>query len=188
MQILDVVSFHRGVFLKYRCDQDLLLLRTHQQILLVLRIKSQLPSWAESAHQLLPCPAHQATCCPLLPSTSPVHLHPGEWVHTSVTKQKGLACIHSTGSPTLTAGVGSKVRLYCTVPREGVGRQASDPLTLGLWVGGFLKQKNKEAGLTHGLVTFLWHFLIVVSGVRMSLAGRCMAPGSVSSSCPGETT
>ena len=36
MQILDVASFHRGVFLKYRCGQDLLLLGTHQRLLLAL--------------------------------------------------------------------------------------------------------------------------------------------------------
>ena len=67
----------------------------------------------------------------------------------------------------------------------------STPLGLGVRRVVFFFFFFSERGIWRlGLimVTFLWHFLIVVSGVRMSLAGRCMAPGSVSSSCPGETT
>ena len=39
--------------------------------------------------------------------------------------------------------------------KQESGRQASDPLQIGLWVRDFLKGKNKEAGGSHRLVTFL---------------------------------
>ena len=53
-------------------------------------------------------------------------------------------------------------------PKHGDGRQASDPLQLGLWVGDVLKGENKASGVSHRLLTFLWHLLIVISGDRMS--------------------
>ena len=60
-----------------------------------------------------------------------------------------------------------KVQCLLKGAKQANGRQASDPLPLGLWVKVFLKGKNKEVEVNHGLVTFLWHFLII--GVRMSL-------------------
>ena len=69
-------------------------------------------------------------------------------------------------------------------------RQASDPLHLGLWVRDFFFKGGKtKAGTNHHLVTFLNHsfgsrdVLVYEAQTRWS-----MAWGSISSSCPGETT
>ena len=80
-----------------------------------------------------------------------------------------------------------KVQCLLKGAKQANGRQASDPLPLGLWVKVFLKGKNKEVEVNHGLVTFLNHRSQDVSGLR-SQAKWSMAWGSVSSSCPGETT
>ena len=86
-------------------------------------------------------------------------------------------------------GVCSKVRNYRRAPSKGL---EDKPPTWSL-SEGFFKGKNKEAGTNHHLVTVLWHFLIVVLRISISLvydslARWFMALGFVSSSCPGETT
>ena len=64
----------------------------------------------------------------------------------------------------------------------GSGRQASDLLHLGLWVGVFLKGKSKETGIDHCFVTFLNRtFRGQDSLVYDSLARWSVAQGSVSS-------
>ena len=75
-----------------------------------------------------------------------------------------------TESQTLTVNVFSKVRFYHRAPSKGMGGK-SDPLQLGLELGVFLKEKNKEAAINHQLC----HFLIMTLGVRMSLAYDSLA-------------
>ena len=80
------------------------------------------------------------------------------------------------------------VCLWCRKPNSGsgnlqqsedflqgvkYGRRRSTPMW-SLSLGVFLKENNKETG-HHHLVTFLWYFLTVVSGVRMSLVYDSLA-------------
>ena len=65
------------------------------------------------------------------------------------------SCDWGAESPTLTAGVLIKVRVYLQISKQGSGRQATDTLQFGLWVRGFFKGKNKEAAINHHHLTFL---------------------------------
>ena len=98
---------------------------------------------------------------------------------------KGLACLWCRKP---NSGSGNLQQSEDFLQSAKYGRKRSTPMwSLRLRV--FLK-KNKEVS-HHHLVTFLWYFLTVVSRVRMSLVYDSLAlahEGSVSSSCPGETT
>lgn len=93
----------------------------------------------------------------------------------------------------LTLGCGEeRCSIYRKVPSKGMGNKAQIHSTLVVELGVFLKGKSRGARINH-LVTFLWHVLITVSGIRMSLIYNplvrwSMAWGSASSSCPEETT
>ena len=85
---------------------------------------------------------------------------------------KGL-CVCSAESQTLTAGVCSKVRICYRVPCKGVGDKPQVRSNLAFELGIFLKGKSKEAGINHGLVTFLSHSFGSqdVSGLWFSQSG-----------------
>ena len=59
--------------------------------------------------------------------------------------------------------------------KQGSSRQASDPLQLGLWARSLLKGMNKEAGIKH----HFWYFLIIASGVRMSMVYDGLRLGNI---------
>ena len=102
--------------------------------------------------------------------------------------------------PILTAGVWRKIRIYCRAPSEGVWDKPQMHFNLSkswaVFSFFFLKGKIKEVGLNYHLMTFFFfsrYFFIVVLGLRVSLVqdslAKCsIAQGSVSTSCPGETT
>ena len=81
------------------------------------------------------------------------------------------SCACHTESQALTVGVCSKGKVYYRLPWKWAGEKPQIHSNLVVEFGVFLKEKNKEAAINHQL----WHFLIMILGVRMSLVYDSLA-------------
>ena len=123
---------------------------------------------------------------PSLTSPWPTSLGPVPFAipHPGVLIPSKGSCVQDAENQTLSVDICSKGRVYFRPPSKGVGDKSQIHSNLVYELGCFYRRRTKKLGW----IIFLWHFLIVALGVKVSsgydsLARWSMAWGPVSPSC-----